>query len=141
MCGLFFWTMFLLPTVRDVLTLTSPEKVREGEPETLPDHLPGYAVQPRDKLEMAEVVRLGQLLFISLVGFLTAGFFLSRAFVLTFFLLGGIAEVVYQLALERGMVSSRLKLGKVMLYSAPLSVALVVGVYIFIRLGLALGAG
>ena len=130
--GLFFWTMFLLSTLRDTLTLASPEKVSEGEP----NELPAYATRPRDLIEKPEVIRLGRLVILSFTGFLTAGFFLSRAFVLTFFLLGGIAEVIYQWALQRGMVSPRLKLGRVMLYSTPLSIALVVGVYIFIRIGI-----
>jgi hypothetical protein len=136
MLGLFFWTMFLLSTLRDTLTLGSPEKVSEGEPDAPGNEPPGYATRPRDLIEKPEIIRLGRLLILSFIGFLTAGFFLSRAFVLTLFLLGGIAEVIYQWALQRGMVSPRLKLGRVMLYSAPLSVALVVGVYIFIRIGI-----
>lgn len=134
--GLFFWSMFLFSTLRDILTLASPEKVSEGEPNESANELPAYATRPRDLIEKPEIIRLGRLLILSFTGFLTAGFFLSRAFVLTFFLLGGIAETIYQMALQRGMVSPRLKLGRVMLYSAPLSIALVVGVYIFIRIGI-----
>ena len=134
--GLFFWSMFLFSTLRDILTLASPEKVSEGEPNESANELPAYATRPRDLIEKPEIIRLGRLLILSFTGFMTAGFFLSRAFVLTFFLLGGIAETIYQMALQRGMVSPRLKLGRVMLYSAPLSIALVVGVYIFIRIGI-----
>jgi len=134
--GLFFWSMFLFSTLRDILTLAPPEKVSEGEPNESANELPAYATRPRDLIEKPEIIRLGRLLILSFTGFLTAGFFLSRAFVLTFFLLGGIAETIYQMALQRGMVSPRLKLGRVMLYSAPLSIALVVGVYIFIRIGI-----
>ena len=136
MFGLFFWSMFLLSTLRDTLRLASPETVSEGEPNVPENQLPGYVTRPKDLIEKPEIIRLGRLLILSFTGFLTAGFFLSRAFVLTLFLLGGMAEVVYQWALQRGMVSSRLKLGRVMLYSAPLSIALVVGVYIFIRIGI-----
>jgi len=132
--GLFFWSMFLFSTLRDALTLASPEKISEGEPKTPTDELSEYAAPPKDKFEKTEFVRLGRLLIISLTGFLTAGFFLSRAFVLTFFLLGGITEVIYQWALQCGMISPRLKLVRVLLYSAPLSIALVVGVYIIIRI-------
>jgi hypothetical protein len=136
MFGLFFWSMFLLSTLRDALTLASPEKVSEGMPNVPENELPGYATQPKDLIEKPEIIRLGRLVVLSLTGFLTAGFFLSRAFVLTLFLLGGIAEVVYQLALQREMVSPRLKLDRLMLYSVPLAIALVVGVYIFIRVGI-----
>jgi hypothetical protein len=134
--GLFFWSMFLFSTLRDTLTLASPEKVSEGEPNASANELSEYATRPRDLIEKPEIIRLGRLLILSFTGFLTAGFFLSRAFVLTLFLLGGIVEVIYQWALQRGMVSPRLKLGRLMLYSAPLSIALVVGVYIFIRIGI-----
>ncbi len=134
--GLFFWSMFLFSTLRDTLTLASPEKVSEGEPNASANELSQYAARSRDLIEKPEIIRLGRLLILSFTGFLTAGFFLSRAFVLTLFLLGGIAEVIYQWALQRGMVSPRLKLGRLMLYSAPLSIALVVGVYIFIRIGI-----
>ena len=136
MFGLFFWSMFLLSTLRDTLRLASPETVSEGEPNASENQLPGYATRPKDLIEKPEIIRLGRLLVLSFTGFLTAGFFLSRAFVLTLFLLGGIAEVAYQWALQRGMVSSRLKPGPLMLCSAPLSIALVVGVYIFIRIGI-----
>jgi len=138
MFGLFFWSMFLLSTLRDSLTLASPEKVSEGEPNAPANGPSEYATRPKELIEKSEIIRLGQLLTLSFTAFLTAGFFLSRAFVLTLFLLGGIAEVIYQWALQRGMVSERLKLGRVMLYSAPLSIALVVGVYIFIRIGILL---
>ena len=47
---------------------------------------------------------------LSLTGFLVAGMFLSRAYVLTLFLLGGMAEVVYEMALRRGMIAPRLTL-------------------------------
>jgi hypothetical protein len=134
MFGLFFWSMFLLSTLRDALTLASPEKVSKGEPNAPENELPGYVTRPKDLIEKPEIIRLGRLVVLSFTGFLTAGFFLSRAFVLTLFLLGGIAEVVYQWALQREMVSPRLKLGRLMLYSAPLAIALVVGVYIFIRI-------
>jgi hypothetical protein len=50
------------------------------------------------------------LLVLSLTGFLVAGWFLSRAYVMTFFLLGGMVEVVYEMALRRGMITSRLSL-------------------------------
>jgi hypothetical protein len=39
---------------------------------------------------------------LSFTGFLVAGWFLSRTYVMTFFLLGGMVEVVYEMALQRG---------------------------------------
>ena len=136
MFGLYFWTMFLLATLRDVKTLSSPAKVSEGmrkapEASYFPQAGSAKAVVNRD-----EIVRMGKLMMISLAGYLVTGFFLSRALVTTFFLLGGVSEVIYQLALEQEMVPQRFKMKRLLLYAAPLSIGLVVGVYIFIRIGI-----
>lgn len=136
MFGLYFWTMFLFPSLRDTLALASPDKVNEGGPIASTDKLLPHATLPKEEIDRAEFNRLGRLLILSFTGFLVTGFFLSRAFVLTLFLLGGVAEVVYESALERGMISPRLKLDRILLYSALLSVALVVGVNIFVRIAL-----
>jgi hypothetical protein len=60
--------------------------------------------------------------------------FLSRAFVMTFFLLGGMAEVVFQMALDRGMIAPRLPFGKSAVYSGILSLLLVPGMYVIVRI-------
>jgi O-antigen ligase len=132
--GLYFWSMFLFPTLRDALALTSPENVSESvasEPEATP--FP-QAARGGVALDKAEVNRLGRLLVLSLTGFLVSGWFLSRALVLTLFLLGGVVEVVYQMALERGMIAPRLRLTRVLLYSGGLAAALVLFMYLTLRI-------
>ena len=132
--GLYFWSLFLLPTVRDVLAVSSSDKLTEGEP-IIPAEV-GF-LQPMKKLETidkAEVCRLGQLTLISLTGFLVAGWFLSRAFVMTLFVLGGIAEVVFEMALRQGMVSPRLPNALVLRYSGVLAISLLVLMYIMLRI-------
>jgi len=62
-----------------------------------------------------------------------AGWFLSRAYVMTFFLLGGMIEVVYEMALRRGMIAPRLRMSRVLLYSGILAVLLVLLMYILLR--------
>jgi hypothetical protein len=86
-----------------------------------------------EALDKAEINRLGRLVLLSLVGFLVQGLFLSRALVLTLFLLGGMAEAIYEMALQRGMVAPRLPLARTLLYSAGFSVCLVIGMYIVVR--------
>ena len=132
--GLFFWSMFLFPTLRDAFALASPGKVSEGESVASRDGFLPQATETKEEIDKTEINRLGQLIVLSLTGFLVAGFFLSRAFVLTFFLLGGMAEVVYELALRRGMIPPRLNLDRVLLYSGLLSLLLVPGVYILVRI-------
>jgi hypothetical protein len=132
--GLYFWSLFLFPTLRDVLIAASPEKVSEAEkspPQSAPNYLATGDVVAVDK---EEINRLGRLLVLSLTGFMVAGWFLSRAFVLTFFVLGGMVEVVYQMALERGMVAPRLRLARVLPYSGGLAVFLVLVMYVMLRI-------
>jgi hypothetical protein len=84
-------------------------------------------------IDKAEINRLGRLLILSLTGFLVAGWFLSRAFVMTFFLLGGMVEVVYEMALRQGMVAPRLRLARVLPYSGILAVLLILLMYVMLR--------
>jgi len=132
--GLYFWCLFLLPTLRDALAVASPAKVNESDqpiPEDEPVHL---AAKEAVAIDKAEINRLGRLLVLSLTGFLVAGWFLSRAFVLTLFLLGGMVEVVYQMALERGMIAPRLRPARVLLYSGVLAGSLVLLMYLMLRI-------
>jgi hypothetical protein len=73
------------------------------------------------------------LIWLSLVGFMVSAMFLSRAFVMTLFLLGGMAEVVFQMALERGMIQPRLSLGRTIAYSGVLWIVMIPGMYAIIR--------
>jgi O-antigen ligase len=131
--GLYFWSLFLLPSLRDALVIASPEKVSEAKPmviEKSPFPGPPWKFSAVDK---AEINNLGNLVFLSLIGFLVTGWFLSRAFVTTMFLLGGMAEVVYEMALRRGMVAPRLRLGRVAFYSGVFTISLLVLVYGMLR--------
>jgi len=133
--GLFFWSFFLFPTVRDTLAIASSNKVTEPDPnfqEVSP--FPGVIakVQTFDK---AEINRYGRLVLLSLTGFLVAGWFLSRAFIMTLFLLGGFAEVIFEMALRRGMISPRLPFQRVLASAGVMCIALVVLTYIVLRFG------
>lgn len=132
--GLFFWCMFLLATVRDALTICSPEKVSEGEPIASEEEAFPLLKGKIEAIDKADVNRLGRLLILSLTGFLVCGWFLSRAYVLTLFMLGGMVEAVYEMALRRGMAAPRLRLGRVAYLSGGLAVALVLLMYIMLRL-------
>jgi O-antigen ligase len=132
--GLYFWSLFLFPTVKDALVIASPAKVTEGEPivpEESPVPQPEWRVEEVDK---AEINRLGRLVVLSLTGFLAAGWFLSRAYVMTFFLLGGICEVVLEMALERKMVAPRLPLARTLIYSGVLMILLLLAMYMLLRI-------
>lgn len=133
--GLYFWSLFLLPSIRDARALASPRQV--GEP-VVPITPPASPLSPfAPKLEMldkAEINRLGRLLVLAFTGFLVTGWFLSRAYVLTLFLLGGLTEVVYEMALERGMIAPRLSFGRSLGYSGLMAIGLILLMYITLRI-------
>ena len=132
--GLYFWSLFLLPTLRDAFMIASPAKVSEGEPVADEEEPFAQSAKKIETLDKAEINRLGRLAVLSLTGFLVAGMFLSRAFVLTLFLLGGIAEVIFEMGLRRGMIAPRLRLTRVLLYAGGLAISLVALMYVMIRI-------
>jgi hypothetical protein len=136
--GLYFWCLFLFPSVRNALAVASPakaieEEVREAEPILSPGPLFPRAPGEIEVIDKAEVRRLGSLVVASFTGFLVAGWFLSRSYVMMFFLLGGIAEVVFQMALERGMVAPRLRMARLLPYTGGMALSLVLLMYIMLR--------
>jgi len=134
--GFYFWSLFLFSTLRDAHRLALVEKVEEADGTALTDIDRFESPDPPAKavFDQIELRRLGQLMILSFTGFLVTGFFLSRAFVLTLFLLGGIAEVAYQMAMERGIVQARLKLIRVLCYSGVVSASLMLGIYILLHI-------
>lgn len=85
-------------------------------------------------LDEAEIAKFARLLVLSFTGFLVTGWFLSRAYILTLFLLGGFTEAIYEIAHERGMVPDRLPFRRVLKYSALAAVGLVLMIYILLRI-------
>jgi hypothetical protein len=132
--GLFFWCVFLFPTIKDALTIASPKKVNEAVPVVLEKSIYPQPIKKIEAIDKAEVNRLGRLLVLSFTGFLVAGWFLSRAFVLTFFLLGGMVEVVFEMALLRGMIAPRLPTARVFKFAGGLTITLVLLMYVMIRI-------
>jgi hypothetical protein len=135
--GLFFWCLFLFPTVRNALTVASLAKAGKEPKEagliaSAPASFPWMTAEI-EAIDKAEIIRLGRLVVLAFTGFLVAGWFLSRAFVLTFFLLGGMAEVVFEMALERGMVGPRLRMGRLLPYTGGMALSLVLLMYIMLR--------
>lgn len=131
--GLYFWSLFLFPTLRDALAISSPENVRQEEVQVAEDVPFPHPASRVEALDKAEIIRIGRLIFLSLTGFLVSAWFLSRAFAITLFLLGGMAEAVYQMSMSRKMIGPRLRFPRVMLYSAGLAAGLISAVYVMVR--------
>ncbi len=133
MFGLFFWCLFLFPTIKDILAVASPADVNEGRQIDTERGLFPAAARKIETLDKAEVNHLGRLLLLSFTGFLVAGWFLSRALVMTFFLLGGMGEAVFAMALRQGMVAPRMRLGRTLPYAGLVTVGLILLMYIMLR--------
>lgn len=133
MFGLYFWSLYLLPTVRDALVVASPEKVQDAVPPPQEEELYPAPTRKPEFLDKSEINRLGRIILLSLTGYLVASWFLSRSYVVTLFLLGGIVEVIFEMALRNGMVASRLKFSRAVLYAAILAISLVLIMYIMLR--------
>ncbi len=131
--GLYFWSLYLFSTLRDALAAGSPLNVQEGEAPIAEETLLPQAPRDVEEIDKEEINRFGRLMFLSLVGFLVAGWFLSRAFIITLFLLGGMTEVIYELALRRGMIAPRLRTWKLLQYAGLLTGTLIAMLYIVVR--------
>jgi O-antigen ligase len=131
--GLYFWSMFLFSTVRDALVAASPAKVSEGQPIISEERPFPQASRKIEEVDKAQVNNQARYLILSLTGFLVAGWFLSRAFVATLYLLGGMVEVVYEIASRRGMIAPRLGLRRTLLYAGGLAIALILLMYAMLR--------
>jgi hypothetical protein len=131
--GLFFWSLFLFPTFRDSWIGASPQAVHDAVPVAAEETRFPQPEMALEEIDKKEINRFEQLLFLSLTGLLVAGWFLSRTFVSTLFLLGGMTEAVYQMGLRRGMITSRLRFDRVLPYSAAFTVGLIILLYVTVR--------
>jgi hypothetical protein len=134
LCGLFFWSMFLFPSIRDAAVVAWPRNTIEKKTPVLSETSFPLPPPSSNIPDEAEIRKLGRLLVLSFTGFLVSGWFLSRAYVLTLFLLGGLTEVTFQMALQRGMVSPRLPLGRVLRYSGVMTIGFILVMYITLRI-------
>ena len=133
--GLFFWSLFLLPTVRDAMAVASDTGLTDAVPLPVDESPYAYIAPSIEKLDKEAIGGMGRLIFYSRIGFMISAMFLSRAFVMTLFLLGGMAEVVFEMALDRGMSRpATRRLVQAALYSGILAILLVPGMYVIVRI-------
>ena len=132
--GMYFWALFLFSTMRDTLVIASPGKVAEAQPTALEERRFPQLLRSIEAVNKQEICSMGRLVLLSLTGFLVAGWFLSRAYVMTLFLLGGFVEVIFEMALRQGMISPRLPLARVLRYAGGLAISLLVLMYVMLRI-------
>ena len=90
--------------------------------------------QEDEKLPPEEIQRIASLMLACLVGYFTAGWFLSRAYVMTLFIYGGMVQAIYRMALDQDLAPPRMKTFKIVQYSAIWSVGLIIIVYLMLRI-------
>ena len=96
---------------------------------------PGYAGEFEEKLlAPAEIQRLAGVMLVSIAGFLAAGWFLSRAFTMTFFLLGGIIQALYRMGQAQEIVPPPLTMPYAAKRAVLFCMAGIVMMYVFLRL-------
>ncbi|HTD95884.1 MAG TPA: O-antigen ligase family protein [Edaphobacter sp.] len=96
----------------------SPYFVTEVEQETLP---------------IEELRRLSTLMVFCFTGYLTAAWFLSRAYAMTLFIYGGIAYVIYRAALRQGIAPPPLPLPRLFRLTAITCIVMLMLVYAILR--------
>lgn len=115
---------------------------RGGSPETNSAPLqaalagpPGYADEFESKLlAPAEIHRLAAVMLVSIAGFLAAGWFLSRAFTMTFFLIGGMIQALYRMGMEQEIVPPPLTMPYAAKRAVLFCLAGVLLMYLFLRI-------
>ena len=157
--GFYFWVLFLVTSVRRGLSV-SRGSVQHAEPQAIvptpywmatlqrghspslanPSHSRTMAVLESPGPEGAafdlsepEVRRLAGLILIALAGFLVAGWFLSRAYVMWLFIYGGMTQSVLQMGQAKGISYKIDPLSRLLRMSAVAAASLLVIVYIILR--------
>ena len=85
------------------------------------------------ELDDAEIRRMASIMVISFAGFLTAGWFLSRAYTMCLYVNAGMAAAIYKMARDRGIAPPPMPTGEAMKLTAKIMLALVVIVYLAVR--------
>ena len=98
--GFYFWSVFLLASASGFLCHVIAGKGHRREVPIDPEsNVMTLKPISTESLTRTDINILGRSVLLALVGYLVAGWFLSRAIVITLFMLGGLSEVVYQMAL------------------------------------------
>ena len=167
--GLFFWILFLLPTVREaVLTgyLSKKKKDDDADSESLlqpamagarvnpyaemrtvrPQNKPAaprahaiatnpdlFDEEPQETLPPEEIQRLATLMVICFTGYLVTSWFLSRSYVMTLFIYGGMTQVIFRAAQRSGQAPQPLPTPRLLRLTLITCIGLVALVYIILR--------
>jgi hypothetical protein len=83
--------------------------------------------------ETSEIRRMAGLMVISFAGFLTAGWFLSRAYTMVYYVNAGMAAAIYKMALDRGIAPPPMPIRDAMKLTAKIVLGLLIVIYLSVR--------
>ncbi len=127
---------FVMPAFRSSLPAAGPAFVDlpvTTRPGLFARTSPEPVVEEADPADAEEIRGMARLLVASLTGFLTAGWFLSRAISIWLFLYCGMMFALTRMAKDRGMRPRFDSLGLLVKWSAIISVGLLLLVYVTLR--------
>ncbi|HMF53484.1 MAG TPA: hypothetical protein VK593_03990, partial [Edaphobacter sp.] len=110
--------------------------IEEAVPQKLSPQMPLHLAAEIEEEEAPppdEIERLARVMLTCLIGYIVAGWFLSRAYIMTLFIYGGMVQAVYNMALTRGIAPPRMKPLKVIQYSIAGVFGLLFLVYLMLR--------
>ena len=81
----------------------------------------------------AEIRRMAGLMVVSFAGFLTAGWFLSRAYTMCIYVNAGMAAAIYRMAQDRGIAPPPLTFGEASKASAKIILVLLAIVWLIVH--------
>ena len=89
--------------------------------------------EPAGRETEAGIRQMAWVMVVCFAGFLVAGWFLSRAYVMWLFIYGGMTHVIYSMALERGIAPPPISLPRLMRTALIVAIGLLLLVYIILR--------
>ena len=118
---------FLVDTMATATPTTPDPRASSGEPMDLSNER-----KPKQESE-ASIRQMAWIMVICFAGFLAAGWFLSRAYVMWLFMYGGMVQAVYRMAVDRGMTPPPISFPRLLRLTFIVSVALLLLVYVILR--------
>jgi O-antigen ligase len=98
-----------------------------------PEMQPGGEKEDNVNVSDAELRRMCGLMVLMFTGFLTAGWFLSRAYTMCLYVNAGIAYAVYMMARRRGIAPDPIPAGRAAKLTVGITLALLIAVYGIVR--------
>jgi hypothetical protein len=111
-------------------TQNKPAAPRTQAVEANPDF---FDQEPQETLPPEEIRRLATLMVICFTGYLVTSWFLSRSYVMTLFIYGGMTQVIFRAAQRSGHAPQPLPIPRLLRLTLVTCIALVALVYIILR--------